>query len=82
MLTLLEAGANPNDSDDYSTALITSLANESYDLAKILYSYGANPKKLIPLEIRHRDFLGVNTVYEFEIFLEEPYYRIKAKSAN
>ena len=73
VLTLLEAGANPNDSDDYSTALITSLANESYDLAKILYSYGADPKETDSSGDSALDFLGVNTVYEFEIFLEGPY---------
>lgn len=71
---LLEEGANPNDADEYSTALITSLSTGSYDLAQLLYSYGADPKDTDPSGDSALDFVGVTTVYEFELFLDEPYF--------
>ena len=40
---MLEAGANPNTADNFSNALTVSLYNENYKLAKLLYSYGADP---------------------------------------
>ena len=70
---LLTEGANPNDADDYSTALITSLASGSYDLARLLYSYGANPSLRDAAGDSALDFVGVNTIYEFEVYLEEAY---------
>ena len=70
---LLEKGADPNDSDDYSTALITSLINESYDMAALLYSFGANPNDKDSYGSSALSYVEVNTVTEFEDFLMNPY---------
>lgn len=40
---LLQAGADPNSHHDYSTVLLDALYNENYELASLLYEYGARP---------------------------------------
>lgn len=40
---LLEAGADPNAQDDYSNVLVSAIYNENYELASMLYDYGADP---------------------------------------
>lgn len=40
---LLDAGANPNTSDDYSNAITAALYNENYNMASLLYEHGADP---------------------------------------
>ncbi|TDL30961.1 heat-shock protein HtpX [Jeotgalibacillus sp. S-D1] len=40
---LLQAGADPNASDDYGTPLTIALSQETYDLALLLFENGANP---------------------------------------
>lgn len=70
---LLIEGANPNDSDLYSTVLSSALFNGSYDIAALLYDFGADP------EIRDADgdsaldLVNVNSVDEFKQFLSNPY---------
>lgn len=69
VMKLLEAGANANDADDFSTALNTALLNESYDIATLLYRYGADPLLEDKDGYSSLDYAGVNTVNEFEQFL-------------
>lgn len=40
---LLEAGADPNSQHDYSSVLLDALYSENYELASMLYEYGAAP---------------------------------------
>ncbi|PUB16692.1 ankyrin repeat protein [Paenisporosarcina sp. OV554] len=39
---LLEAGSDPNAQDDYSNVLVGPLYNDNYELASMLYEYGAD----------------------------------------
>lgn len=41
--SLLEAGADPNSLNDYTNLLLDALYNENYELAAMLYEYGADP---------------------------------------
>lgn len=70
---LLKEGASPNDSDNYSSALTASLAIESYDIAALLYNFGADPIAKDPNGDSALDYAGVNTVDEFEEFLMRPF---------
>lgn len=63
---LLDEGANPNDFDDYSTALTKALANESYDIAALLYNAGADPMQEDVSGYSALDYLNVSTTEEFE----------------
>ncbi|PPA70456.1 M48 family metallopeptidase [Jeotgalibacillus proteolyticus] len=40
---LLDAGADPNAEDEYDTVLTSAINNGSYDIALLLYEYGALP---------------------------------------
>lgn len=63
---LLESGANPNDIDDYSTAFTTALANEFFDIAVLLYEFGADPTLKNPEGESPLAYFGVTTLEEFE----------------
>lgn len=66
---LLEAGANPNTSDSYSSALTTALYNENYYLAALLYEYGADPTALDPEGYSGFSMLGVDNEEDFKALL-------------
>lgn len=68
---LLDEGANPNDIDYFSHTLTAALANESYDLAALLYHSGADPTLEDPNGETALDYLGVETVQEFKDLLKE-----------
>lgn len=65
---LLEAGADPNALNDYSTVLMDALYNENYELALMLYEYGADPE----LE----DTSGESAFSYLEVDNEEDFYRV------
>ncbi|MHA6259584.1 M48 family metallopeptidase [Sporosarcina sp. CAU 1771] len=68
---LLENGANPNDSDDYSTTLTAALSNETYDIADLLYAFGADPTIEDPEGDSPLAYLDVNSIEDFELMLNE-----------
>ena len=68
---LLQSGANPNTTDDYSNALTNALSYENYYMAKILYEYGADPSALDPEGYSGLSMMEVKTVEEFEAELSK-----------
>ncbi|WP_019412463.1 M48 family metallopeptidase [Paenisporosarcina sp. TG20] len=64
-LLLLEAGADPNIQDDYSTPLLNALYDENYELASILYEYGADPTLEDPSGESAYSFLEVDNDEDF-----------------
>lgn len=62
---LLEAGANPNTSDAYSNALTASLDYYNYEMAALLYEYGADPTIEDPQGVSALEMLQVDTEEEF-----------------
>lgn len=62
---LLEAGADPNTSDQYSSALTTALYSEDYELAALLYEFGADPAVLDPEGYSGYNILGVDNDEDF-----------------
>ncbi|MFJ7935110.1 M48 family metallopeptidase [Sporosarcina sp. NPDC096371] len=68
---LLDVGADPNDSDDYSTVLATALYNESYDIAALLYDAGADPTTIDAYGDSALDYFEVTTKEEFEEALND-----------
>ncbi|RSK32646.1 M48 family metallopeptidase [Bhargavaea beijingensis] len=63
---LLEAGANPNASNMYSTALTTAVDFGYYDIALLLYEAGADPYAKSEGGMDALDSLDVTTLEEFE----------------
>lgn len=68
---LLENGANPNDSDAYSTAFTAAISNELFDIAALLYQFGADPTLTDPEGYSPLAYFGVDTIEEFENMLNE-----------
>lgn len=62
---LLEAGANPNTSDNYSNTLTAALEYENYEMAALLYEYGADPKTVDPQGLSALNMLEVYSEEEF-----------------
>lgn len=62
---LLEAGADPNASDVYGTALTTAVDMGYYDVALLLYEAGADPYATSPEGINALESLEVTTPEEF-----------------
>ena len=65
---LLEAGANPNTLDNYSNALTAALEYENYEMAALLYEYGADPKI--------EDPQGYSALNMLEVYTEEDFLNI------
>jgi len=65
---LLEAGANPNTSDNYSNTLTAALEYENYEMAALLYEYGADPKTVDPQ--------GLSALNMLEVYSEEEFLNI------
>ena len=62
---LLEAGANPNTSDNYSNTLTAALEYQNYEMAALLYEYGADPKIVDPQGLSALNMLEVYSEEEF-----------------
>ncbi|WP_277587284.1 M48 family metallopeptidase [Psychrobacillus antarcticus] len=62
---LLEAGANPNTSDNYSNALTAALEYENYEMVALLYEYGADPTI--------EDPQGYSALNMLEVYSEEEF---------
>lgn len=71
--TLLEAGADPNTTDDFGTVLATAVAYGDYESAKILVENGADPALEGPDGLSAMDEIGASTEEEFMEMLEEGY---------
>lgn len=65
---LLEAGANPNTSDNYSNTLTAALDTQNYEMAALLYEYGADPKIVDPQ--------GLSALNMLEVYSEEDFLNI------
>ncbi|MFJ7825754.1 M48 family metallopeptidase [Psychrobacillus sp. NPDC096623] len=65
---LLDAGANPNTSDNYSNALTAALEYDNYEMAALLYEYGADPKI--------EDPQGYSALNMLEVYNEEEFLNI------
>lgn len=65
---LLEAGANPNTSDNYSNTLTAALEYQNYEMAALLYEYGADPKIVDPQ--------GLSALNMLEVYSEEDFLNI------
>ncbi|MCZ8538255.1 M48 family metallopeptidase [Paenisporosarcina quisquiliarum] len=68
---LLDAGADPNAQSDYSTVLLEALYNENYELASMLYEYGANPELEDPTGESAYSYFGVDNEEDFLRALEQ-----------
>lgn len=62
---LLEAGANPNTSDNYSNALTAALEYDNYEMVALLYEYGADPTI--------EDPQGYSALNMLEVYSEEEF---------
>lgn len=62
---LLDAGADPNAQNDYSTVLLDAIYAENYELARMLYEYGANPDLEDPTGESAYSLLGVDNEEDF-----------------
>lgn len=58
---LLISGANPNTKDNYTNALTASFYYENYDMAALLYKYGADPAILDPEGYSGNNIMGVSS---------------------
>lgn len=67
---LLEAGADPNSQHDYSHVLLDALYSENYELASMLYEYGAAPDLEDSNGESGFSFFGVTNETEFIQVLE------------
>lgn len=67
---LLEAGANPNSQHDYSSVLVDALYSENYELALMLYEYGASPDLEDINGESGFSYFGVNSESEFIRIIE------------
>jgi Zn-dependent protease with chaperone function len=68
---LLDAGADPDSQDNYSSVLMDALMNENYELASMLYKYGADPAlKNLSGESAY-SYLGVDNEEDFLLAIEE-----------
>lgn len=67
---LLDAGADPNTQDNYSSILVNALYNENYELAYMLYEYGADPTLEDSTGESAFSYLGVDNEADFLSLLE------------
>ncbi|MGI2326920.1 M48 family metallopeptidase [Planococcus sp. YIM B11945] len=67
---LLEAGADANTADDYSTGLGVALINEDYQTALKLMEYGADPNARDGNGMTALDIFGVSSEQELKSALE------------
>ena len=68
---LIEAGAEVNTSDDYSTALETAVLYEDYETARLLVANGADPLVMGPSGTSALDAMSASTEAEFLEMLNE-----------
>lgn len=68
---LIEAGAEVNTSDDYSTALETAVLYEDFEMARLLVENGADPLLMSPAGSTAIEAMGVNDEAEFMAALNE-----------
>jgi hypothetical protein len=68
---LIEAGAEVNTSDDYSTVLETAVLYEDYEMARLLVENGADPTIMSPAGSTAIEAMGVNDEAEFMAALKE-----------
>jgi len=67
---LLEAGANPNAQHDYASVLMDALYSENFELASILYAYGADPALEDSAGESGYSFFGVDNEADFKRLVE------------
>lgn len=72
--SLIEAGADPNSSDNYSTALGTAVMYSDYETAKLLVEEGADPSLADPDGMSPMDYIGASTEAEFLEMVEAENY--------
>lgn len=70
---LIEAGADVNSMDDYSTALGTAVMYGEYEAALLLMENGADPKLAGPDGMTGMDYVEVSSEAEFVELLEAGY---------
>lgn len=68
---LIEAGAEVNSSDDYSTALETAVLYEDYEMARLLIENGADPMIASPAGSNAIEAMGASSEAEFMEMLNE-----------
>lgn len=68
---LVEAGAEVNTSDAYSTALETAVLYEDYETARMLVANGADPLVMSPSGTSALDAMPASTEAEFMEMLNE-----------
>ncbi|MFC4714162.1 M48 family metallopeptidase [Planococcus dechangensis] len=71
--TLIDAGADVNSVDDYSTVLATAVMYGEYDSAKLLVENGADPTLEGPDGYNAMDEMAVDSEQEFIEMLEQGY---------
>ncbi|MBU9674006.1 M48 family metalloprotease [Planococcus sp. CP5-4] len=71
--TLLDAGADANTSDYYTTALAITVMYEDYESAKLLIENGADPAFKGPDGLSAIDEMGMDSEEEFMEMLEQGY---------
>ena len=71
--TLLDAGADANTADNYTTALAIAVLYEDYESAKLLVENGADPTLEGPDGLSAIDEMGVDSEEEFLEMLEQDY---------
>ena len=68
---LIEAGAEVNSSDDYSTALETAVLYEDFEMASLLIENGADPLIMSPAGSTAIEAMGASSEAEFMEMLKE-----------
>ncbi|MGM0898242.1 MAG: M48 family metallopeptidase [Bacillota bacterium] len=67
---LLEAGADPNSADDFSTVLVTAMEFQDYEIAKLLIENGADPALVGPDGMNAYSVMHANSEAELMAMLD------------
>lgn len=68
---LLDAGADPNTMDNYSTPLMTAVSYEDRESAALLVEYGADPYMEDPNGDTPAEYISATTGQDFNTWIEE-----------